>query len=643
MNKKGVVVCFVLILCLSLVSAGWWGDFWDRVSGDEVELSPSTSTFDIFGDPETLPSEDGGDVGGIESFDIPGGEECVDYDGNFGDSQILIKSYTRVDGSDQEIDYCRSNSNEVRESECTPSGREYFGYDCSDYDIDGEELICRNDHCGQACESDNDCDLGSCDVANQICEYECVNNNHCEGEGEFCRKNLCRTCDDIREELRCESLDEIKCKPIDLERCVPGFEHYCRSEKYSECVEYAENCFIRGEDYFGKCREGYVCDTSANTGLDGCFLGECSSNFEGGSPQCVPGNNSKKRVCESGGAGVGRVWVEEDCEEGNICINGLCTGTPECDLGQCFIGDKKCHEYKNNVVWKCDVPEGENCGEWVSESCEGDEFCSGGACISGQIEEGDCSTTCDPEDILCVTEGSKAFFYCRYNSEAECYEWRDVGVCEKEGFVCENNECKFPSIELETGDEDCVDYDGGMNVFFASKVVYGGDEYIDVCITQDKINFLKEYYCLRDNVEPYKFECPNGCVDGACVLPEGSAGAYCNPVTSGGSVIQPKTRVMRSGDLHYCDPLSLQYKVTKDLGVDCVGNYECQSNVCLDGKCVSVTALLEEQTGFLQRILCYLKSMFSSENYERCIRAEQNGGGKEIPDLGNGGDGPIGG
>ena len=34
--KKSLVICLVLILFLSLVSAGWWGDLWGKMTGNVV-------------------------------------------------------------------------------------------------------------------------------------------------------------------------------------------------------------------------------------------------------------------------------------------------------------------------------------------------------------------------------------------------------------------------------------------------------------------------------------------------------------------------------------------------------------------------------------------------------------------------------
>jgi hypothetical protein len=73
----------------------------------------------------------------------------------------------------------------------------------------------------------------------------------------------------------------------------------------------------------------------------------------------------------------------------------------------------------------------------------------------------------------------------------------------------------------------------------------------------------------------------------------------------------------------YCNPSTLTYSNTKDNEEDCAEDYECASNVCIDGKCTSLREELRQQRSLILQILCRIKQIFTSEDYDTCM----NGGG----------------
>lgn len=74
----------------------------------------------------------------------------------------------------------------------------------------------------------------------------------------------------------------------------------------------------------------------------------------------------------------------------------------------------------------------------------------------------------------------------------------------------------------------------------------------------------------------------------------------------------------------YCDPSTLTYVEVGTNGDYCVNDYECLSNVCIDGECTSVREELEEQRGLIEVLLCYVKSIFGETTIEDCQSLEED-------------------
>ena len=159
----------------------------------------------------------------------------------------------------------------------------------------------------------------------------------------------------------------------------------------------------------------------------------------------------------------------------------------------------------------------------------------------------------------------------------------------------------------------CSDTDTGAADFYSQGVVTKVDGITtetktDACDTGANSANLKEYSCKADNtINENIITCPNGCENGACKLPSGAVLPTCAPVSGGPlAKVAPKTRANFDNVLKYCDPLTLGYVNAKAKDSNCLENYECISNVCLDGKCVSIKEKLEEQESLLKQILCAL-------------------------------------
>ncbi len=207
-------------------------------------------------------------------------------------------------------------------------------------------------------------------------------------------------------------------------------------------------------------------------------------------------------------------------------------------------------------------------------------------------------------------------------------------------------------VPLDIKDEiTCADGDFGKNYYeWAFTLVNGQDIYQDSCRDSltgpdlEKGSYLKELYCESGELKEEIIRCDDGCEKGACIVPEEEGGISCEPVVEGGPRISPKTRAEIGGVLKYCSPFTLKYESAKNEGQSCVEDYQCKSNVCIEGKCTLLKQELEKQAGLLQKIWCAIihpVDVFSRDDagqtasnngYLGCIASDDQGntGGNEV-------------
>jgi len=232
--------------------------------------------------------------------------------------------------------------------------------------------------------------------------------------------------------------------------------------------------------------------------------------------------------------------------------------------------------------------------------------------------------------------------------EKECVE---VG-CTPGEKMCQGSHyllCNSNGVFEDKGNVDgycgvvfhCEDSDGGLSYFVKGETkssvsieisdgggAGGGSTAIDSCLG----NVLTEYICNQDNtLGSRQFTCPHGCSDGACLPPPGRGGrAVCLREQAGGNIeVDPRVRVeITPVGLNYCDPRTLDFKPVEPNGAVCLNDYECRSNACIDGECVSLKLELERQTNLLNKIWCWIKDVFGGEDYNICIARS---GGSCVP------------
>ena len=387
--------------------------------------------------------------------------------------------------------------------------------------------------------------------------------------------------------------------------------------------------------------------------------------------------SSEGKVCSEGvcvdDGGVGTCVKNADCDSDKFCEGGVCKEIilPVMCLGVSFnpcyyLSTTEVCNSNNNCRWSVDygkcvadcnfIQNKTSCNQrqgycsWEEEpviisECKGtatacSEFpvlecleqngcrivkdsCSGTAKGCSQITSKlDCGETanlgqigcywseCTVESKLITCEGSCGAKNNNCGQEVDCGGCGSYQKCQEN--VCVKSDT--PSI----GVDYCKDSDGGINYYESGTCTDSLGSHNDECLGGRK---LREYSCFEGKCigSEAPYFCGGICAENACSFPissEGETGCLYND-----KLIQPKTIIMQQdGKVKYCDPVDLNWFLTKDLGDECVADYECKTNVCIDGICTSITKKLEDQTALLKQIWCFLTSGFSSENpaYKEC-------------------------
>lgn len=221
--------------------------------------------------------------------------------------------------------------------------------------------------------------------------------------------------------------------------------------------------------------------------------------------------------------------------------------------------------------------------------------CEEGACKEESIEK--CS---DRDGGINYRVKGEIFVNGEYHNEDKCNpqtgelnEWYcDAGIQNVESYKCPNG-CK-DGVCLEESSNQCSDTDGGINYKIMGEIYVNGEYHNkDTCNSAD--GTLNEWYCDGDmqNVESYT--CPNGCKEGACVGADDD-GCY-------GCLLDGKCYLFgHRKDNKYCSDTNNEFVDQLSADSTCENNFECSTNLCIDGECVS--------SGLWQKFLSWLKKLF---------------------------------
>ena len=193
------------------------------------------------------------------------------------------------------------------------------------------------------------------------------------------------------------------------------------------------------------------------------------------------------------------------------------------------------------------------------------------------------------------------------------------------GFVCSDGACVVVSPVEYTCDDSgasndsftpggiCYDY---YNISGVMTIV----PHPNVCDDRYGYFGLKWYtFCnpTTNLCEANFTRCLNGCNEGldacntiSCELPSGKE-------------LPARARAKVGNIIQYCDTASGSLVNVKANNQECVSDYECNSNVCIDGLCTSIREELERQGSLLKEIWCWIKAITTTETRAQC-RARYN-------------------
>jgi hypothetical protein len=301
-------------------------------------------------------------------------------------------------------------------------------------------------------------------------------------------------------------------------------------------------------------------------------------------------------------------YSDSDCSYEKVCKSGNCVAGD--------VGDVQCtHDY--------DCPSSNVCSNYkcVEQNVEGKCVDSDGGdniYVKGEVKQGGVllGADCCAINGKCSDTGTQLW-------EFECSD--DTGLAVGHLVECKDG-CVNGSCLQGESLKDCYDSDGGINYYLAGYVDANGDKFNDYCM--QKSNFvanviegglpedgdsaevyvkgvLVEYYCYVNDKGENKaltqnYICPTGCSNGACVgLNNENKGVV---ICESGCVIDGKCYVFgyRKSNKYCSDKNLFVDQLRSDL--KCDNNFECTSNVCVSGKCVS--------EGLISRILNWFKNIF---------------------------------
>jgi hypothetical protein len=166
---------------------------------------------------------------------------------------------------------------------------------------------------------------------------------------------------------------------------------------------------------------------------------------------------------------------------------------------------------------------------------------------------------------------------------------------------CENGACVKDDVI-----DSCVDSDNGLNYSSAGYVITQGHIYTwDVCLGPEFSEpTLLERYCENEGLKTKDVICKEGCSNGACLS---------NLSLSNVSSRLVNTSILNSENFSSCELIGLrkngsycsldaQWKIQKNESAFCDNNFECTSNLCVSGECISGS--------LFQRIIQWFLNLF---------------------------------
>lgn len=307
---------------------------------------------------------------------------------------------------------------------------------------------------------------------------------------------------------------------------------------------------------------GKQCCSGLKCQLEGNYLDASGECIKEATKNCVDSDNGKDYYTK----GTVTLGSESKTDSCTYCT-GACPEIGECPKPVC--GGVVEYYCSNNIIKSEEHVCSNNCEEGA---CLQANHCDNG--VQDEDEEGiDCGGSCRP----CSVE-----------------------VCNNDGI------CDLKQEEnSEDCPEDCSCGDGICDSLESPKDCPKDCKY---CTPEWECR-LEPAICPEEGIQN------KVCIDTKCGTGEKRKEASrcvpgeCTGCLENNKCYSDSTRLDINNIPSYCD-VTKEFLKQKDLGAPCQNNYECLSNECSDGECISLKKQLEETRSLLQKILDWLKNIF---------------------------------
>jgi len=268
--------------------------------------------------------------------------------------------------------------------------------------------------------------------------------------------------------------------------------------------------------------------------------------------------------------------------------------------------------------------------------------------VSAQTER-TCDQICDNQNKTCIHSESQYLFNdqwifhpqtCNTFGKNTFHCWCADETTNTKPVLDALNEVNIIEDSESQTERTCEESDNGRDYFNRGKILTegligsgegsGGEDY---CVKEDGVTiseegiYLVEFFCCEGYcVDNEKIKCLNGCENGACrkIEPNNTEPIEI-PENSGVEIIESnitnaeKAETFVEKDIcegcildNKCYPIGYRMENTycdnqeffnqKEADISCNNNFECSSNLCIDGQCVS--------SGLWQKIISFFKNLF---------------------------------
>jgi hypothetical protein len=345
----------------------------------------------------------------------------------------------------------------------------------------------------------------------------------------------------------------------------------------------------------------FVC---ANCPDGKCGLGENKCNCE---QDC--------KNCAAEGQEYSKVWTSEypsNCCEGltewargfdtREVVNGVCVSTDQVSgypVGLCInCGNGVCEKDEN--VCNCE----QDCGKGCINDGEKGSYTQKDVCCEGLKRISNAIYT---SEGLCAELLPDATFVCAKCSDGNCGLGENPCNCKADCGNCAAEGQEYSKVwTSEYPSNCCAGLTEWARGFDTRKVVDG------VCVSTDQVSGYPVGLCIN-------------CGNGVCEKDENICNCEkdCGEKKCAGCLYESKClpiglRLKTENGEVYCD-FNYQLEAQRANSAECYNAFECKSNTCADGACISLKAIVEQGNSLLWRVWCKVSNLASESGYKECL------------------------